>query len=305
MSTSLTIYLFQKPTPEDKPSHEHHISPHLAQNIRHQFSNMEMLKTTVAGTALGMAGSGHVWLVTDAEGRLAVLPTFASGTMLVRARKQTTFIQGSVTSQDRELDEEAAQRAANMPVNPALGYAQRQGQPASKPFNMFGSSSIGNNAAGAAPTSPTSGVVPPRSATGMPEPPSGSRAFSSSSHAQQGDSLFTAKPPSAYADSPSAEQQLADTALSTMKPPPIDNKGSIAQLGQVTPLFCVSVHERNWLAAGYGVWGAEAWMAEFWSVLDWEKVGTRYAAVTREFREKKQQAAGMDVNGRPTSQYRF
>lgn len=38
---------------------------------------------------MGMVSSGWVWLATDQEGRLAVLPTFGSGTLLVRARVQT------------------------------------------------------------------------------------------------------------------------------------------------------------------------------------------------------------------------
>ncbi|KIY45940.1 hypothetical protein FISHEDRAFT_48500 [Fistulina hepatica ATCC 64428] len=45
------------------------------------------------------------------------------------------------------------------------------------------------------------------------------------------------------------------------------------------PLFCVSVHEHNWLSAGFGVWGKEAWMREFWSVLDWEKVNKQFGRV--------------------------
>ncbi|EGO01563.1 hypothetical protein SERLA73DRAFT_103425 [Serpula lacrymans var. lacrymans S7.3] len=51
----------------------------------------------------------------------------------------------------------------------------------------------------------------------------------------------------------------------------------IRSLGEVLiPLFCVSVHEHCWMSAGYGVWGKEAWLKEFWSVLDWEKVVKAY-----------------------------
>lgn len=49
------------------------------------------------------------------------------------------------------------------------------------------------------------------------------------------------------------------------------------QLGQaVFPLFCISVHEHAWMSAGYGVWGKEKWLKDFWSVLDWEKVSKSY-----------------------------
>ena len=43
------------------------------------------------------------------------------------------------------------------------------------------------------------------------------------------------------------------------------------------PLFCVSVHERAWISAGFGVWGKEEWLKHFWTVLDWNKVSDAYA----------------------------
>lgn len=52
------------------------------------------------------------------------------------------------------------------------------------------------------------------------------------------------------------------------------------KLGEVlTPLFCVGVHERAWMAAGFGVWGKERYLREFWSVLDWEQVSKNYRRV--------------------------
>ncbi|VDC06233.1 unnamed protein product [Peniophora sp. CBMAI 1063] len=54
----------------------------------------------------------------------------------------------------------------------------------------------------------------------------------------------------------------------------------LEKLGEVlTPLFCVGVHERAWMAAGFGVWGKERYLREFWSVLDWEKVCQNYHRV--------------------------
>jgi len=46
--------------------------------------------------------------------------------------------------------------------------------------------------------------------------------------------------------------------------------------GTLFPLFCVPVYEHAWMSAGYGVWGKEPWLKEFWSVLDWEKVSKAY-----------------------------
>jgi len=47
----------------------------------------------------------------------------------------------------------------------------------------------------------------------------------------------------------------------------------------IYPLFCVPVYEHAWMSAGFGVWGKEDWLKEFWTVLDWEKVSKAYANV--------------------------
>ena len=47
------------------------------------------------------------------------------------------------------------------------------------------------------------------------------------------------------------------------------------------PLFCVSVHERAWISAGYGVWGKEEYMKRFWSVVDWNKAVKVYENVVK------------------------
>jgi len=44
----------------------------------------------------------------------------------------------------------------------------------------------------------------------------------------------------------------------------------------IYPLFCVPVYEHAWMSAGFGVWGKEDWLKEFWTVLDWEKVSKAY-----------------------------
>jgi Fe-Mn family superoxide dismutase len=30
------------------------------------------------------------------------------------------------------------------------------------------------------------------------------------------------------------------------------------------------------MSAGFGVWGKEAWIKEFWKVLDWKKISKTY-----------------------------
>ena len=44
----------------------------------------------------------------------------------------------------------------------------------------------------------------------------------------------------------------------------------------IYPLFCVPVYEHAWMSAGFGVWGKEDWLKEFWTVLDWGKVSKAY-----------------------------
>jgi Fe-Mn family superoxide dismutase len=44
----------------------------------------------------------------------------------------------------------------------------------------------------------------------------------------------------------------------------------------IYPLFCVPVYEHAWMSAGFGVWGKEDWLKEFWPVLDWRKVSMAY-----------------------------
>ena len=44
----------------------------------------------------------------------------------------------------------------------------------------------------------------------------------------------------------------------------------------IYPLFCLPVYEHAWMSAGFGVWGKEDWLKEFWTVLDWERVSKAY-----------------------------
>ncbi|CAE6439320.1 unnamed protein product [Rhizoctonia solani] len=75
-----------KPLNPNETSHEANISASLMQKIRLDFGSLTHLKSTVSAAALGMSSSGWVWLVQDANGSLGVVPTFGSGTVLVRNR---------------------------------------------------------------------------------------------------------------------------------------------------------------------------------------------------------------------------
>ncbi|KAG2013454.1 hypothetical protein CC2G_010367 [Coprinopsis cinerea AmutBmut pab1-1] len=64
---------------------------------------------------------------------------------------------------------------------------------------------------------------------------------------------------------------MSETAAPLKKP-------TILTVGEeIYPLFCIPVYEHNWMSAGYGVWGKEDWLKEFWSVVNWAKVSKSYS----------------------------
>ena len=60
----------------------------LATAIADQFGSLPQLKLAFASAAMSMFSSGFVWLVKDEHGRLGVLPTYGTGTVLVHQRRQ-------------------------------------------------------------------------------------------------------------------------------------------------------------------------------------------------------------------------
>lgn len=53
--------------------------------VQKQFGGFDALRSLFSAAANGIAGSGYVWFVTDAKRNLAFVPTFASGTLLIRS----------------------------------------------------------------------------------------------------------------------------------------------------------------------------------------------------------------------------
>ncbi|KAJ3861863.1 Manganese/iron superoxide dismutase [Lentinula novae-zelandiae] len=68
------------------PSHQHLLSPTLAQEIRTQHGSLAQLKSSFSAAATGLFTSGYVWFVTDAAGNTGVVPTFGPGSVLVRSQ---------------------------------------------------------------------------------------------------------------------------------------------------------------------------------------------------------------------------
>ena len=65
-------------------------------NIEKDFGSLSLLKSSLSAAATGMITSGWIWLVTDLQKNLAIIPTYGAGTVLVRAREQRTPRTGAV-----------------------------------------------------------------------------------------------------------------------------------------------------------------------------------------------------------------
>ncbi len=197
--------------------------------------SLQDLKTYVMAAATGMlSSSGFVWLVTDNLGRLGVIATYGTGTLLVNERRQTLSTDGST-----EL--------GGVYV-PAENTASRQTQTHST-------------------TSPTSGLTHPPT----PIPP-GARPLSTSTSVR-GFTDGVTRPANVWASATSSSGNAASppNVRAPERPTSLDTLGDT-----LYPLFCVSVHEHAWMAAGYGVWGKETYLERFWSCLDWAAVRDAY-----------------------------
>jgi Fe-Mn family superoxide dismutase len=201
--------------------------------------SLQDFKTYVTAAATGMlSSSGFVWLVTDRLGQLGVIATYGAGTLLVNERRQTVSPDGSTE----------------------LGGVY---VPAEKVTHST--------------TSPTSRLTRPPAST--PTPP-GARSLSTSMSVR-GPSAGGAHPTNIWLSRTSysgtvgnGNENIGGTTPGTLpnQPTSLDTLGD-----KLYPLFCVSVHEHAWMAAGYGVWGKETYLERFWSCLDWAAVSDSYA----------------------------
>jgi superoxide dismutase, Fe-Mn family len=203
-----------------------------------------------------MFTSGWVWFVTDKHGNTGVIPTFGPGTPLVRSRSYIA------NAKDLFLGEDLAQIFRGDPLLPHIyaneDFKDEQGQ----------SQSV-------SPRAP----VPRRS----PNPSSPASRVNDAKSLMRRDTLL----PRFYHSSVLSSSNVGNTMPSSLwgedDPSAHDRsapqtKSTMLNVGEyLTPLFCVSVNEHAWMAAGYGVWGKEEWLKKFWTVLDWKKVSRMYA----------------------------
>ncbi|KAH9853897.1 Manganese/iron superoxide dismutase [Lenzites betulinus] len=77
-----------KPPPPNATSHEHTLrQTNLERRIRYHWGSLAHFQSSFSAAALGMFSSGWVWLVADQDSRLGIMPTFGTGTLLVRSNQ--------------------------------------------------------------------------------------------------------------------------------------------------------------------------------------------------------------------------
>lgn len=228
----------------------------------------------MSAVAMGMFTNGFVWLVSDKGGKLGVIPTIGPGTLLVRSRTYVGISGGlkfmdDVIAENREKQHEDSispeERAEELVTGyfSALAEIQDTAPPSQSPTSQ-------PLPPGVNPSSPASGISGNKPPTQIP-PHSRSLHISSIRSQYQTDSIYADDPPDI-----------------SNKPPIVPPKRPLLNIGEhLVPLFCISIHEHAWMSAGYGVWGKEAWLKEFWSVVDWGRVSEGYKEVDIGYRHNR------------------
>ncbi|CAK5262673.1 unnamed protein product [Mycena citricolor] len=234
-------------TPNPELADENRMGELLRKQIQNDHGSLDQLKSTFSAAAMGLSTSGWIWFVSDQNGGTAVLPTLGPGTLLVRSR---TYMATNIHPHIPELSSNPDE------WDPSHEYTDKYlNQP---PPLSSGMTAPPPTHTGSASSGPASGLG---SATPL------QRMFMHTSARRL--SAFSA------ANAQPAGIHDADSVRSK----PLTTTDAIHTGKTLYPLFCVSVHEHAWLSAGYGVWGKEEWLREFWSVLNWERVGEAYEKI--------------------------
>lgn len=249
----LHTFCFQAPLEASTENHEDKLPAPLQHAIKTEFGSLAQLKSNLSAAALGMMTSGWIWLVMDTGRRLAIVPTYGSGTVLVRSRQQMV---------PRHL----APSVERLP-NSRPGSLESTSGPS-------GSSRLTSSSTTSSSTPPN-----PTSATHPFDRQGQTRKLGSNQNDTDkpaADSLFDASG-NVGPGSSSASNALANSGYS-LHP---TTTGPLHHYGdKLSPLFCVSVHEHAWLH-DYGVWGKEEYLTRFWNALDWGRVARLYYELGR------------------------
>ncbi|KAG6830618.1 hypothetical protein H0H92_015710 [Tricholoma furcatifolium] len=237
-------------------NHEQDMSKQLDQVIKAQYGSLSRFKAAFSAAAMGMFTNGWVWWVTDRNGNTGIIPTFGPGTLLIRSRSYMGL------SKDTKLGADLKQfdplfPYENITLEDALSELtdDLEGTEEVKPLR----SPTGTSPASPPPSSPVSGISSGKQPHATHNP-LGPRFMTTYQTKVKG--LFS------QATEGNADVRIPKTKVDTL------NMGET-----LYPLCCISVHEHMWLSAGYGVWGKEKWVKEFWSVLDWQKVSRAYSQI--------------------------
>jgi len=178
LNNSFFLNCLQPPTEDHYEDAVHKFS--IGPTIRSQFGSIPHFINNFSSAARGMSGSGYIWLITDSNGYLAIQPTFAAGTLLVRSRACTE--------------------------NPAGQHeVLHEGRPRESPQSTHLNSGLGST-----PTSPTSGMSQ-GPAPLHPSAPVRTLHSSSSQRLDGAASLFDKRPlDQAFGPSATRARQLAD-----------------------------------------------------------------------------------------------
>ncbi|KAI1793016.1 Manganese/iron superoxide dismutase [Ganoderma leucocontextum] len=126
-----------KPPPIDASSHEGALqastssSPSLIRRITYDYGSLAQFKSNFSAAVLGMFSSGWIWLVTDQDGQLGVVPTFGSGTLLVRSSKPSAALE----EWQRLVGEPVLQYFEDLPPRPSALSSSAPSPAASSPVS--------------------------------------------------------------------------------------------------------------------------------------------------------------------------
>ncbi|KAF8875192.1 hypothetical protein CPB85DRAFT_1444108 [Mucidula mucida] len=76
-----------KPLQDKARNHQDKIDHALLSRINEDYGSLGQLKSSLSAASLGVFSGGHVWLVANHKGHLAVVPTFGRGSALIRGRR--------------------------------------------------------------------------------------------------------------------------------------------------------------------------------------------------------------------------
>ena len=213
---------------------------------------------------MGMMGSGWIWVVMDQQEHIGVVPTYGAGTILVRSRAQRmprSYVVGV----------KSKSRAEN--YNPTL---RRRSSPESTRAS-FGDPSVNATS----PHTPENNIPLTRDSpdsTRRYSTQAGSKVYFSRSQPSVADARNTYENGSAFPSSSTSTNSYGRNAPITS--PNYAPRNIFFVGAQLSPLFCVSVHEHAWMQ-DYGIWGKQEYLTRFWSALDWNRVTDNYDYFSR------------------------